>query len=522
MVHGCAASTPLGRSHVAATSSPSVAAVLSFLVPGLGQLSLGAIRRAVVVGLPAALTVGLLVLAVARAADLDLAGLALDPAILGWLLVANVVLAAYHVVAIEDAWFLAVRRAAPRRPGRRSVAVLAGLIVLTLGMHGYIEYVGVDAETTLDAIFPAGEGQDGGIIPPASFEVAGPVAEATDEASDATGSGQSPGPRSPESSIEGGSAATGSPSTSSPAASATAATTATATPNGPAWAADGRLNLLLVGADSGPDRWSLRTDTMILLSVDAASGRAALFGIPRNLIGVPLAPESASAFPSGHFPRLLNALYVYAVGHPNKFPGGQNRGYRAVAGAVQELVGVPLDGMIVVNLAGFVQLVDEIGGLWIDIPSPLHDRNYPLEDGSGYMTLDFSPGCQHLDGRMALAYARSRHQDSDYGRMRRQQEVLFALARNVDPADILPRVPALLRIARDNLWTTIRRSELAGLAELARQVNLRRVLTVRFVPPAYPEHLDRAEIAKIRRVVQDALTGPLPPPAPLPEGKLCR
>jgi anionic cell wall polymer biosynthesis LytR-Cps2A-Psr (LCP) family protein len=110
---------------------------------------------------------------------------------------------------------------------------------------------------------------------------------------------------------------------------------------------------------------------MVVLSVDVETGRAALFGIPRNLVGVPLPPESAGAFKSGRFPGLLNALYVYAMGHPRQFPGGDARGFRAVAGAVQELVGVALDGVIVVNLAGFVRLVDAIGGLWIDVPKRL-------------------------------------------------------------------------------------------------------------------------------------------------------
>ena len=57
----------------------------------------------------------------------------------------------------------------------------------------------------------------------------------------------------------------------------------------PDWARDGRLNILLVGSDAGTGRWLLRTDTMVLLSVDIESGQAAMFGIPRNLINVPLA-----------------------------------------------------------------------------------------------------------------------------------------------------------------------------------------------------------------------------------------
>jgi len=498
--------------------SPTLAAALSFVLPGLGQLALGAIGRGVVVAAPAVVIPIVAGIAATQATGTDLAGLVTDPTVLRVLLVANVVLAGYHLAAILDAWRLGIRRSSSERPGRIATGALAVLVAATLGLHGYVESVGIDTNATLDAIFLPGGGDDpgDGVIPPAMFDdaTAEPGAEASPPVlgspspggTPATGPSASVGPGAPAASGSG-------PATPSP----------TATPDpGPAWARDGRLNLLLVGADAGPDRWSLRTDTMILLSVSTTSGRTALFGIPRNLTGVPLAPESAGAFANGRFPHLLNALYVYAMGHPNKFPGGENRGYRAVAGAVQELVGVPLDGMVVVNLAGFVQLVDELGGLWIDIPEALHDEKYPLEDGSGLITVDFVPGCQHLSGRMALAYARSRHQDSDYGRMRRQQAVLVALARNVDPVELVPGAARLLRIARDNVWTTIRRSDLRELAELADQVNLRRVLAVRFVPPAYPEHLDKDAIARIRSVVRGALNGPPPPPAPLPSGTDCR
>jgi LCP family protein required for cell wall assembly len=187
---------------------------------------------------------------------------------------------------------------------------------------------------------------------------------------------------------------------------------------------------------------------------------------------------------------------------------------RAVSGAVQELLGVRLDGMVVVNLGGFVTLVDELGGLWIDIPAPLVDNNYPIEDGSRNIRVAFDAGCQHLDGRLALAYARSRHQDSDYGRMRRQQTVLLSLRRQLNPVSLVAKAPSLVGIARDNLWTTIRRQDLRGLARLGSHVDVRRVARVLFVPSAYPAHLDTAEIARIRKVARTIFDGPPPPADP--------
>jgi LCP family protein required for cell wall assembly len=480
--------------------SPAFAAFLSFVVPGLGQLSVGSARRAVLIAIPA---VGIFVAAVA----LGLAGgvafleLVLRPEVLLALLVLNVVLAGYHVIAVVDAYDLAIGAHRTHLPAHRGpVVVLVAVLVATFALHGAIGALGYQTYATLERVFVP-SGPDGGwSIPEPSFE---PEPTATASAPSSTPS-PTPTPTT----------------TPTPSPVVTASPSPTATPK---WATDGRLNLLLIGSDAGPDRWSLRTDTIIVLSVDVETGHVALFGIPRNMVGVPLPPESADAFRDGRFPGLLNALYVYAMGHPGHFPGGDARGFRAVTGAVQELVGVRLDGVVVVNLAGFVRLVDAIGGLWIDVPERLVDRNYPLEDGSGHLRLDIKPGCQLLDGRMALAYARSRHQDSDYGRMRRQQAVLVALARQVDPIALLPKVPKLLEIASDNLWTTIRRSEVRTMAELAARADTGHVRTVRFVPSRYPSHLDSAEIGRIRHVVRSAFEGWTKPPAsgPAAGGKAC-
>ena len=101
---------------------------------------------------------------------------------------------------------------------------------------------------------------------------------------------------------------------------------------------------------------------MNLLSVEISTGRAALFGIPRNLFNVPLPPgPAADAFTCGCFPDLINSLYTYAVAHPELFRGSDDvRGYIAVQEALQEMTGLHIDGQMVVTLNGFVRLVDAI------------------------------------------------------------------------------------------------------------------------------------------------------------------
>ncbi|MGH2408506.1 MAG: LCP family protein, partial [Candidatus Limnocylindrales bacterium] len=285
--------------------------------------------------------------------------------------------------------------------------------------------------------------------------------------------------------------------------------------------ADGRLDILLVGADAGPGRWSLRTDTLIVLSVDVNTGRAALFGIPRNLIGVPLGPESKAAYACGCFPDLINALYVYASAHPKYFPGTDDtRGLLAVQGAISQLTGLRLDGMVVVKLNGFVKLVDAIGGVDIKVPYAIHDSRYPLENGKGYIVLNITKGQHHFDGSQALAFARSRHQDSDYGRMQRQQITLTALAKQLTgDQSIITQVPELLAIAKDNLWTNLNVDDLSQFIELALRADIAHMAHITFIPPKYPEVMTPAEITRIQSVTANALTTPLPTPTPSPSPK---
>jgi LCP family protein required for cell wall assembly len=289
--------------------------------------------------------------------------------------------------------------------------------------------------------------------------------------------------------------------------------------------ADGRLDLLLLGADTGPGRFSTRTDTVILLSVDLETCRAALFGFPRNMTNVPLPGESAGAYPGGRFPEFLFALWRRAMEQPESFPGDDSvRGWRAVSGAIQELAGVPIDGMVAVNLNGFVRLVDALGGLWIDVPRRLRDPTYPLEDGSGNVAIDIRRGCQKLGGRLALAYARSRHQDDDYQRMRRQQQVLTAFRRQFDPLALLPRINDLFDIAEGNLHMFIDLNTAGDLAALASGVNPDRIRRVTFSPPRYTSPLDDATIARIRTTVRTVFDGQEPQPTPSPSrspGRTC-
>ena len=451
--------------------SAVIAAVLSFIWPGLGHALVGARRRAILFALPMMLLLvgGLLLLTVQGRGRAF--GVLLQPNVLLVLLALNVVLLAYRTVAIVDAYRLAHHRWPPIAGSRTAAAtILLGVVLgATLLMHGYLGLVGYK---TYDFVASA--------FHPSSTPT--PIPTPT------LPPGETPGP--------------------------TPVPTPIPTPV-PVWSDNGRLDLVLIGADAGPGRWSLRTDTMIILSVDVATGRAAMFGVPRNMFGVPLPDGPDGAFACRCYPGLLNSLFVYAMAHPESFPGpDENRGYMAVENAIAKFTGLQIDGQVVVTLQGFIHLVDALGGLDMTTRDSVYDNRYPDPLSTRDVAIAISRGHHHFDGWHALAYARSRHQDNDYNRMDRQQEVLRAFRAQLDPCALIPRIPQLLDIAKEALWTDIPVERLPDLFEIGARVNADAIARFQFWPPEINENLDIESINRVRKMVLTAFLGPVPTPEP--------
>ncbi|MEX0710440.1 MAG: LCP family protein [Chloroflexota bacterium] len=447
--------------------SAGFAAVLSFLWPGLGQAWVGARRRALIFAVPMMLLLaaGLLLLAMQGRTRTVL--ILLPPGVLLALMALNLVLLGYRVVAIVDAFRLANGRWPASARGETAVAALLLGAVLggTLLMHGYAGYIGFKTYDTVTSIFHT-------------------AATPTPAPNVTPAPGESVGP--------------------------TPLPTPIPTPE-PVWSDNGRLDLLLIGGDAGPGRFSLRTDTMILLSVEVSTGRAAMFGIPRNLTNVPLPEGPDRQFDCHCYPDFLNGLFVHAMANPEFFPGAEeDRGYMAVQNAIAKLTGLQIDGQVVVTLEGFIRLVDALGGLEMTTRDSVYDARYPDPFSTGTVVIFIPRGHQVFDGWHALAYARSRHQDNDYNRMNRQQEVLRALRAQLNPCTIIPRIPDLLDIARDSLWTNIPIERLPDLFEIGARVEPGSIAQFQFWPPDIHEKLDIVSVNRIRLMVRTAFAGPAP------------
>ena len=234
----------------------------------------------------------------------------------------------------------------------------------------------------------------------------------------------------------------------------------------------GRTNILLLGLDRRPQEktFVVRTDTMILMTINPAGRYVGMLSIPRDLY---------VTLPDGSVDR-INTAHVYAeLDTPGSGPA-------AAMQTVRSNFGVDVHHYVRLDLAGFVRILDAMGGIDLDVPDPLVDYEYPTYD-YGVETVAFEAGPQHLDGERALAYARIRHGSSDFQRAERQQRVIQAIfARLLNPA-AWPRLPLLAAAVSQSVDSDLTAVELARLAPTLLLVGPRkidsRVIEGRLVDP---------------------------------------
>lgn len=227
-----------------------------------------------------------------------------------------------------------------------------------------------------------------------------------------------------------------------------------------------RVNILLLGGDSGPGRPGLRTDSMIVVSINADSGHTALISIPRNMdeLPFPAGTQLAERFPEG-FTDLANAVYAYGELHPELVAGAEDAGAQAIKLGISQLLGIPIHYYVLADMAGFVDIVDSLGGIDIYVPKRMPTPGNPR--GSKHPVPEYiEKGQQHMDGTLALAYARTREADDDHRRMARQQCLLSAVIDAATPMTLALGFTDVVSAFGDAVQTDIPRDELGDFAQL--------------------------------------------------------
>ncbi len=196
------------------------------------------------------------------------------------------------------------------------------------------------------------------------------------------------------------------------------------------------INILLLGSDKRAGQRGSgdpgRADSIILIRMDNDQGFISMLSFPRDLyVNIP-----------GYGMNKINASFAF---------GGPAKAIETV----KALTGQPINYFVNIDFNGFVKLVDQVGGVYLDVDRKYFNKNTPGAAGS-YSEIDLKPGYQRMNGKDALSYVRYRHTDSDFARIARQQAFLSELKRQTNRFGNLPEIPSYAGIFARNITTNIK------------------------------------------------------------------
>ncbi|MCK5080733.1 MAG: LCP family protein, partial [Candidatus Moranbacteria bacterium] len=223
-----------------------------------------------------------------------------------------------------------------------------------------------------------------------------------------------------------------------------------------------RINILLLGMGGEGHKGQYLTDTIILASINPTNYETALISIPRDLY---------VKIPDTYAYTKINAVYTY--GKRNLEKQGQPA-ISSIKKTVEEITGQPVDYYLTINFEGFKQVIDELGGIIIQVDQDIVDHRYP-GPGTSYETFKIDKGTHLVNGDMALKYARVRHvTGGDFARLERQQEIISAAKRRalsinnfVNPIKFI----GLLNVLGENIQTNIQLDEIPAFIEIFNNIN---------------------------------------------------
>lgn len=224
-----------------------------------------------------------------------------------------------------------------------------------------------------------------------------------------------------------------------------------------------RINILLLGMGGEGHSGKYLTDTIMIASINPQTLETALLSIPRDLY---------VNIPGTNIHTKINAVYTYELNRNNK---DSAKAMKSVEKVIEKITGQSIDYYFSLNFEGFTKIIDEIGGVTVDVPEDIFDPRYPGPNFS-YQTFEIKKGVQYLDGEAALKYARVRHTTGgDFARASRQQAIIAATKRKAFSINTITnpsRVNGLMNALGENLKTDVQFDEIPAFLELSKNINI--------------------------------------------------
>ncbi|WP_137844344.1 LCP family protein [Microbacterium sp. 2FI] len=296
---------------------------------------------------------------------------------------------------------------------------------------------------------------------------------------------------------------------------------------------DGYYNILLLGADSGEGRDSMRFDSISVVSVNATTGATTITGIPRDMPHFPFsAGPMQDRYPNGHEGRadptcgwgsginqLRTEVEVCQDGsalYPDAVANGSAPGIEATKDAAEGILGIEIPYYVFIDMHGFASLVDALGGVEIDVAERLPEGGGPSYDGQPveeWATGWIEVGPQRMDGETAQWYARSRYTTDDFDRMKRQRELQQAILAQFTPQTVLTRFQDVASAGADIVQTDLPQSLLPFLADLALKAKELPLDTIELTPDGGVDE-NEPDYTYVQELVRTTLHPPTPSAEP--------
>jgi len=228
---------------------------------------------------------------------------------------------------------------------------------------------------------------------------------------------------------------------------------------------EGRTNILLLGMGGKNHPGGQLSDTMIIVSIDWSTKKVAMISVPRDLwVKIP-----------NYWTAKINEAYY--AGERNSKKGGS--GGASSSQVVSEIFNLPIHYYLTVDFDGFKSMIDTVGGLDIYVEKDLYDPYYPAANMIDYDPLKIKAGLHHMDGVLALKYARSRETTSDFDRSRRQEQVMAALKEKVLTLGTLAnplKITELLNTLGAHMKTNLSVGELKALGDEIKDLDTKNII----------------------------------------------
>jgi len=249
-----------------------------------------------------------------------------------------------------------------------------------------------------------------------------------------------------------------------------------------------RVNILLLGMGGYENDAPYLTDSIMAVTIDPATDRVMLASIPRDLVVHMNLQDPSTRTWTNKINAAYEVPYINIICCVAPQYTGRDGGGRAAEHEVGKVTGLTFDRYVAVDFVAFRDMVNALGGIDVCLTTNLDDLFYP-DSKNGYSPIHFKAGCQHLNGTQALEVARSRHatepaQQTDFGRARRQQDIMEAIKRKTTSVNGFEKAPQLLDALQKNIHTDMSLSDMNAIYDWGKNIPNSSIIRVALTAPS--------------------------------------